>query len=219
MPTLVDLLRFGPPGVRREAAWAVGNALAGGLRDQVCETATQPCIRAMCDLLSAPDPEMVGLALHALQNALSVNGRGSHDGDGRGGYDDPDDYEDDNDDEFWLYARWIERAGGLAKLVRLRDHESMMVAEKAMCLLHLLVDVPPEGLAELEDLLDEEDAHGEEEEEGGISEDDGRWVESGDEEQGLVAGPSRSDVAGNAGRAPVMNPKVVCKRTGSELRA
>lgn len=213
MPTLVNLLRFGPPDVRREAGWAVGNALAGGLRDQVCEIATQPCIRALCNLLSDPEAEIVGLALHGLQNALSVNDRGSRDGDGHNGFDNPDDYDDD-DDEFWLYARWIERAGGLAKLARLTEHSSEMIAEKATCLLHLLVDVPPEGLLNLEDLLGEEDLHSEEEEES-TSSDDGRdWKEVKEDEQCFQEDPSACYGAGNSGHIPITSIAAECERAG-----
>eukprot|EP00803_Ostreobium_quekettii_P007240 evm.model.scf_339EXC.10 EVM.evm.TU.scf_339EXC.10 scf_339EXC:51107-54505(-) len=182
VPLLIELMRVGGPGVRREAAWAVGNALAGGTVEQVREIATQQCIRHLCDLLSFADTEVVGLALDALRNALAVTSRVSA-VDGDRGRLEGDDCEGDNDDYFWLYARWIDRAGGLTKLARLWNHASGAVAEKAACLLGLLVDLPPQDLPDL-DLLDDED----EDVEGTSDVDTEEWVEEEEELPGRGIG-------------------------------
>jgi len=61
--------------VRKEATWAIANAISGGRPDQVRELVAAGCIPALCSILNGDDHKVVDVALGALSNILKkVNG-------------------------------------------------------------------------------------------------------------------------------------------------
>ncbi|XP_073224128.1 importin subunit alpha-1b-like isoform X2 [Cicer arietinum] len=57
--------------IRKEAAWAISNATYGTC-EQIRSFASKECIKALYDLLTYPDPEIVTVCLKGLENILNA---------------------------------------------------------------------------------------------------------------------------------------------------
>ncbi|KAL8094498.1 hypothetical protein AgCh_036143 [Apium graveolens] len=69
---LVQLLGNAGFEIKKEAAWAVSNAIFGGTHEQIKFLVSQGCIKPLCDLLNCPDPRIVTVALEGLEKNLKV---------------------------------------------------------------------------------------------------------------------------------------------------
>ena len=55
---------------RKEAAWAITNAVSGGSSDQIRFLVDQGCIPPLCNLLTVMDGKIVQVALNGLEHIL-----------------------------------------------------------------------------------------------------------------------------------------------------
>ncbi|GMH32493.1 hypothetical protein BSKO_00327 [Bryopsis sp. KO-2023] len=159
---LVRIARRGPPDLKTEAIWAIGNALMGAGPDQIREIANMEVVRVMCDMLMSVDVTFLTLAVESLWSILI-----SRQMDEGNGFECEQYSQQDEDEEFWEYARWISGARGLQRLARLRMHPDDAISTKSMEILSMLIDTP---LADYSD-LDDEDSTSEDDENDGVEED------------------------------------------------
>mmetsp|Transcript_9410 Transcript_9410/g.28374 ORF Transcript_9410/g.28374 Transcript_9410/m.28374 type:complete len:524 (-) Transcript_9410:1064-2635(-) len=115
VPVLLEHLRTADFDVKKEAAWAISNATYGGSPEQVVFLVRSGCIQPMCDLLSAPDPKIIKVAMDGLEQILKL-------------------FEKNKEAENPA-ATAIEEFGGLDKLEELQHHENTDIYEKAVSLL------------------------------------------------------------------------------------
>jgi importin subunit alpha-6/7 len=124
VPTLIKSLSEDSPGVKDEAARAIGNALTGGSAEQVRTLVDAGCVEPLCDFLPGLDDEdavasvIDGMRriryLGELQSRAKV-------GDVEGG----DGAINNNN----LLAAKIAKAGGLSKIQALQTHRNDEVRE------------------------------------------------------------------------------------------
>ena len=69
---MIDILVKAEFKTRKEAAWAVTNALSGGSPDQVKYLVDMGCIPPLCDLLAVGDVKIIQVALTGLENVLKT---------------------------------------------------------------------------------------------------------------------------------------------------
>lgn len=118
IPVLVQLLSTSEFDIKKEAAWAISNATSGGTPEQIRYLVSQGCIRPLCDLLSAPDPRIVTVALEGLEHILKVGDKDALD-------------KGENNH----YTMIIDKAGGVDKIELLQQHENQDIYSKAIKIL------------------------------------------------------------------------------------
>ncbi|UKK03023.2 importin alpha [Theileria orientalis] len=69
---LIELMSCNDFDIQREASWAICNAASGGDLKQAENLATRGCIKPICSILTSSDSKLVGVALRALENILTV---------------------------------------------------------------------------------------------------------------------------------------------------
>nr|PVC52016.1 importin alpha [Theileria orientalis] len=69
---LIDLMSCNDFDIQREASWAICNAASGGDLKQAENLASRGCIKPICSILTSSDTKLVGVALRALENILTV---------------------------------------------------------------------------------------------------------------------------------------------------
>ncbi|KAJ1417184.1 Importin-alpha, importin-beta-binding domain [Sesbania bispinosa] len=69
---LVNLIDNADFDIKGEATWAIYNAICGGSHDQIKFLTSQGCIKALCDLLTCPDTNIVKICLEGLESILKV---------------------------------------------------------------------------------------------------------------------------------------------------
>ncbi|RZC89128.1 hypothetical protein C5167_030818 [Papaver somniferum] len=69
---VLHLLRHAEFEIKKEAAWAIANALYRAVNEQIRYLVEQGCISPLCNLLTCPDPEIVMICLEGLENILKV---------------------------------------------------------------------------------------------------------------------------------------------------
>ena len=67
IPRLVHLLTDAEFDVRKEAAWAISNAMIYGSPDQIKFLVEQGCVPPLLELLTVVDPKTVEVALDGLE--------------------------------------------------------------------------------------------------------------------------------------------------------
>ncbi|KAA3455599.1 importin subunit alpha-4-like [Gossypium australe] len=118
---LVHLLQHAELEIKKEAAWAIFNAISIGSHEQIQYLVKQGCMKPLCDLLACSDPRIVTLCLEGLDNILKI---GEADktlrNNGRGGN---------------IYTEMIEECDGLEKIENLQSHENNEIYNKAVHML------------------------------------------------------------------------------------
>ena len=72
VPILVELLRFGPYEIKKEAGWAISNATSGGNKRQIQYFVHKGVIKPLCDLLESGQAKILLVAMEGLQNILKA---------------------------------------------------------------------------------------------------------------------------------------------------
>ena len=70
IPALIDVMGRAEFKTRKEAAWAITNAVSGGSSDQIRFLVDQGCIPPLCNLLTVMDGKIVQVALNGLEHIL-----------------------------------------------------------------------------------------------------------------------------------------------------
>lgn len=70
IPALIDVMGKADFKTRKEAAWAIVNAVSGGSQEQIRFLVHQGCIQPLCNLLSVLDNRIVLVALNGLEHIL-----------------------------------------------------------------------------------------------------------------------------------------------------
>merc|ERR1711920_121834 len=104
---------------KKEAAWVISNATAGGDRAQMEHLVQCGCIKPMIDLLIVSDVKIVGVALDAIENILRV---GKQTASENGLSENP-------------VVALVEQAGGLERIEALQEDPNEDVYQKAMRML------------------------------------------------------------------------------------
>lgn len=131
IPPLIHLLTNAEFEIRKEAAWAISNATSGGTVEQIAYLVQQGCIPPLCNLLIAPEPRVLNVALEGLENILRAG----------------DELRVRNNLESNPYAEFIEACHGLDKIEALQNHSNRDIYEKARSIL--------EQYCEMDDLEEE----------------------------------------------------------------
>ena len=76
IPTLIDVMGKAEFKTRKEAAWAITNAVSGGSPEQIRFLVDQGCIPPLCNLLTVMDAKIVQVALNGIEHILRA---GEHD--------------------------------------------------------------------------------------------------------------------------------------------
>ena len=114
-PPLIQLLSNAEFDIRKEAAWAISNAIQGGTPQQIKYLVEVGCIRPLCDLLTVADARIITVALEGLENILKVGHEEVRLG-----------IEAENE-----MLHLLDEATGLAKIDDLQGHASEDVRDKA----------------------------------------------------------------------------------------
>ncbi|XP_953531.1 importin alpha, putative [Theileria annulata] len=69
---LIELMSCNDFDIQREASWAICNAASGGDLKQADNLASRGCIKPICSILTSTDTKLIGVALRALENILTV---------------------------------------------------------------------------------------------------------------------------------------------------
>ncbi|XP_055351289.1 LOW QUALITY PROTEIN: importin subunit alpha-7-like [Paramacrobiotus metropolitanus] len=126
VPVLIEILGNAEFKTRKEAAWAISNALSGGSEEQIQVFVQAGCIPPMCDLLGITDAtRIVQVALNSVENILRI-GKNRVDDRGRN----PN-------------ALIVEHYG-LEKLKSLRVHETPEICLKAREIIKIYFDAGDE---------------------------------------------------------------------------
>lgn len=121
VPFLVHMLADGEFRIKREAAWAISNALSKGNHDHVDFLVQKcMCIKPMCDLLVCEDVKVINILLEGIDNILKVGAAKVALSEQR--IDNP-------------YVPMIDECDGIEKLEGLQQHENEEVYKKAMYIL------------------------------------------------------------------------------------
>jgi len=70
IPALIDIMGRAEFKTRKEAAWAITNAVSGGSAEQIRFLVDQGCIPPLCNLLTVMDGKIVQVALNGLEHVL-----------------------------------------------------------------------------------------------------------------------------------------------------
>eukprot|EP00771_Trimastix_marina_P001518 gnl/Trimastix_PCT/2599.p1 GENE.gnl/Trimastix_PCT/2599~~gnl/Trimastix_PCT/2599.p1 ORF type:complete len:593 (+),score=183.00 gnl/Trimastix_PCT/2599:62-1840(+) len=113
MPTIVNMLDHGDAELRKEACWAVSNATCGNMTQvkYLCEI---KCIPPLVKILDLDDPNIIIVALEALENILKVGQR-----------------EAATHGTANLYPDEIEECGGIERIEALQRHQNHDIYAKA----------------------------------------------------------------------------------------
>lgn len=130
VPLLIEILGHADFKTRKEAAWAVTNALSGGTPEQIQYFVTQGVTGPMCELLGSTDARLLQVALTGLENILRVGSQRL------------------NDDGLNPNALLIEHCYGLEKLEALQVHENPEIYQKALELIEAYFGTEDEDLIE-----------------------------------------------------------------------
>ena len=117
---LVSLLAEGEFRIKREAAWAISNALSKGSHEHVDSLVRCMCIRPMCDMLVCGDAKVVSILLEGIDNILKVGAAKVALSEQR--IDNP-------------YVPIFDECEGIEKLEALQHHENNEIYKKAMFIL------------------------------------------------------------------------------------
>ncbi|KAF4655989.1 Importin alpha subunit (Karyopherin alpha subunit) (Serine-rich RNA polymerase I suppressor protein) [Perkinsus chesapeaki] len=135
---LIELLANAEFDVKKEAAWAVSNATAGGSPEQVDYLVQNGCVKPLCDLLDVTDSKIVGCCLEAIDNILGVGVLAQERN--------PDLTENP-------YLHLIEEADGMTKIEDLQGDRNDAIYEKAVHILESYFPVEEdddEGLGDMD---------------------------------------------------------------------
>ncbi|GAX14059.1 hypothetical protein FisN_5Lu021 [Fistulifera solaris] len=69
---LIQLLSSAEFGERKQAAYAISNAIGGGNQQQILFIVNEGCMRPLCDLLTVADDQVVMMTLDSLEKVLMV---------------------------------------------------------------------------------------------------------------------------------------------------
>merc|ERR1712083_132678 len=116
---IINLLSTGDFDIKKEAAWAISNATAGGSPQQIEHLLQCGCIKPMVDLMTVSDVKVVGVALDAIENILRVGKQTSQE---NGLAENP-------------IVALVEQAGGLERIEALQEDPNEEVYQKAMHML------------------------------------------------------------------------------------
>ena len=98
--------------IKKEAMWAIVNAISGGTREQIMHFAERGSIKPLCGLLDCADDRIIEVVLDALENMLKVG-------------------KDSTADDKNPVAGLIEEAKGLDKIEKLKQHGNIVIYKKA----------------------------------------------------------------------------------------
>jgi len=122
---LVGIVKTDVNWVRKDAAWAIANAVAGGTRGQIQEMVTcLAVVPPMCDMLEYPEDKVQLVVLKCIDNILRA-------GVPHGGADQQLDG-DSEDFDVSEYARPVVDCFGVDKLDALQSHENVEIRTKAL---------------------------------------------------------------------------------------
>lgn len=128
IPPLINVLTHADFDIKKESAWAISNATSGGTVQQIKYLVSQGAIEPLCNLLTAQDVRIVGVALEGLENILRVGQK----------------EKETSGSDFNEYARDIEAIGGLDKIETLQQHSNQEVYEKAIRILEVFFQAEDE---------------------------------------------------------------------------
>eukprot|EP01156_Anaeramoeba_ignava_P022087 Anaeramoba_ignava/c20184_g1_i4.p1 GENE.c20184_g1_i4~~c20184_g1_i4.p1 ORF type:complete len:250 (-),score=95.50 c20184_g1_i4:36-785(-) len=126
---LITILSTDVFEVKKEASWAVSNAITGANPDQIRYIVDQGAINPICDLLTNTDKEILMISLEALQSILEI-GKNSM-------------------DEQNPYADTIEEGGALPLIENLLKHPNEEISKKSQ-------EIISTYFSDLQDDLDED---------------------------------------------------------------
>ncbi|OQV12240.1 Importin subunit alpha-7 [Hypsibius exemplaris] len=133
---LIDILANADFKTRKEAAWAITNALSGGTPEQIQMFVDSGAVPPMCELLGSTDARILQVALTGLENILRV-GQSKLDDQGLN----PN-------------ALLIEHCYGLEKLEALQVHENPEIYQKALEIIEIYFGTEDEDAEVLEDRVE-----------------------------------------------------------------
>ncbi|KAJ1417183.1 Atypical Arm repeat [Sesbania bispinosa] len=115
---LVNLIDNADFDIKEEATWAIYNAICGGSHDQIKFLTSQGCIKALCDLLTCPDPNIVKICLEGLESILKVGEAVDEEMRLQGGLN--------------VYAQMVQDCEGLEKIENLNNFDNDEIYEQAV---------------------------------------------------------------------------------------
>ncbi|RZB49285.1 Importin subunit alpha-4 [Glycine soja] len=116
IPPLVGFLLRAEFDIKEDVAWAIFNVTSRGSHDNIRYLAAQGCIKALCDLLSYPDPMINSICLEGLENILSVGKADKEMGlHGKGN----------------IFALRVDECEGWDKIENLLTHQNNQISERA----------------------------------------------------------------------------------------
>lgn len=124
-PSLLEILKTGEYDTKKEAAWAVSNAVSGGSEAQVDFLVGMGCVAPLCDLLEFTDEKIVLVALEALHRILHIGKK----------------HQEDHRMSSNPYADMVEDAGGATSLEKLQDCRNEKVYSKVRTAISSLMHV------------------------------------------------------------------------------
>jgi len=98
--------------IKKEAMWAIVNAISGGNREQIMYLVECGSIEPLCDLLDCADIKIIPVVLEALENMLNVGKDSANNGKNP-------------------VADLIEEAKGLDKIKEFQQHETDNISQKS----------------------------------------------------------------------------------------
>merc|ERR1712083_1294692 len=116
---IINLLSTGDFDIKKEAAWAISNATAGGSPQQIEHLVQCGCIKPMVDLMTVSDVKFIGVALDAIENILRVGKKMQQE---NGLVENP-------------IVALVEQAGGLERIETLQGDPNEDVYQKAIRML------------------------------------------------------------------------------------
>ena len=72
-PKLVQILKTDSFNVRKEAAWAIANAISGGTKEHLKYIIDLDIISILCNLLKSNDEKIVSISIESLWNILNYD--------------------------------------------------------------------------------------------------------------------------------------------------
>ncbi|XP_022634751.1 importin subunit alpha-3-like [Vigna radiata var. radiata] len=115
IPALVKIVHNAEFEVKKEAACAIYNVTCIGSEDNIRFLAAEGCIEALCELLTCPEPKLLGICLGCLVIILAVGNA-------------------DKDEKGNVFAQRLEECGGLDKVETLQLHENNDIHKRALCI-------------------------------------------------------------------------------------
>ncbi|KAJ1417186.1 Atypical Arm repeat [Sesbania bispinosa] len=120
IPPLLDLVRNPEFNIKKEAVWAISNAIYRGSIDQIKFLVNHGCIEALSDILTCLDPEILLLCMEGLQLILMVGEICKQLG---------------QNDGVNVFIKIVDDCEGFIKIKSLQTHDNKAIKEMAVAIL------------------------------------------------------------------------------------